>query len=57
MMEMDQAKRLMAQLRLKHGIRNKLSTVLKKEFGHEDGVQKFIDYCKECGIVFQVYGF
>ena len=57
MMEMDQAKRLMAQFRLKHGIRNKLSTILKKEFGHEDGVQKFIDYCKECGIVFQVYVF
>lgn len=53
-MEMDQAKCMMVHLRLKHGTRNKLSTVLKKEFGSEDGVYRFIDFCKECGVEFQV---
>ena len=42
--------RFLVQLRLKHGIRSKLSTVLKKEFGREDGVIRFRDYCEEHGI-------
>lgn len=46
----DSARRLLVQLRLKHGIRNKLSTIFKNEFGTSDGAIKFKEYCDEIGV-------
>ncbi len=37
--------RFLVQLRLKHGTRNKLSTIFKNEFGSSDGFVKFKDFC------------
>lgn len=45
--------RLLTQLRLEHGLRNKLETILKKEFGCDDGPMKFQDYCNSHDIEFQ----
>ena len=45
--------RLLVQLRLKHGTRNKLSTILKKAFGREEGLEDFFLLCKEHGIEYQ----
>jgi len=42
--------RLLVQLRLKHGTRNKLSTIFKNEFGADDGAVKFIEYCDKIGV-------
>lgn len=49
----DNAHRLLVHLRLKHGTRNKLSTILKKEFGREEGMDGFFLFCKEHGIEYQ----
>ncbi|MBQ5656586.1 MAG: hypothetical protein IIV14_04040, partial [Bacteroidaceae bacterium] len=53
----DDTHRFLVQLRLKHGIRNKLSTILKKEFGYSDGPQKFNAFCNEIGVQVQVIRF
>lgn len=45
--------RLLVQLRLHHGIRIKLSDVLRKEFGSEHGVGDFITYCKNHRVEFR----
>ena len=37
----------------KHGTRNKLSTILKKEFGTEEGAENFFAFDKEHGIEYQ----
>lgn len=42
--------RLLVQLRLKHNLRNKLSTILKSEFGSDDGSVKFKAFCDEIGV-------
>lgn len=39
--------RFLVQIRLKHGTRNKLSTIFKNEFGCDDGPWKFKNYCDE----------
>ena len=49
-MDSDNTHRLLVQLRLKNGTRNKLSTVFKKEFGTEKGAESFIAFCKDHGI-------
>lgn len=41
---------LLVQLRLKHSIRNKLITILKNEFGSDDGSVKFKVFCDEIGV-------
>lgn len=46
-MDGDNTHRFLVQLRLKNGTRNKLSTVFKKEFGTEDGIENFIAFCKD----------
>ncbi len=39
--------RFLVQLRLKYSTRNKLATMLEKEFGGEDAVEKFKAFCEE----------
>ena len=51
-MDSENTHRLLVQLRLKNGTRNKLSTIFKKEFGSDDGAEKFIGFCKEYSIDF-----
>jgi len=46
-LDADNTHRLLVQLRLKHGTRNKLSTIFKNEFGFDDGSVKFKNYCDE----------
>lgn len=41
---------LLTQLRMKHGIRKRLATILKVEFGVEGGVVRFAEMCKSLGI-------
>ena len=41
---------LLIQLRMKHGIRKRLVTILKEEFGVEDGAVRFVELCKNFGI-------
>ena len=52
-MDSDNTHRFLVQLRLKHGIRNKLSTILKKELGKEDGAEPFFAFCREYNIQYQ----
>lgn len=52
-MDRDNSHRLLVQLRLKNGTRNKLSTIFKNEFGNEDGAMSFIEFCKEHYVEFQ----
>lgn len=49
-LDTDSTHRLLVQLRLKHGTRNKLSTIFKNEFGYDDGPLKFKNYCDEIGV-------
>lgn len=49
-LDADSTHRFLTQLRLKHGTRNKLSTILKNEFGCADGSVKFKKYCDEIGV-------
>lgn len=51
-MDRDNSHRLLVQLRLKNGTRNKLSTVFKKEFGFDGGAETFIAFCKDHHISF-----
>ena len=48
----DNTHRFLVQLRLKHSLRNKLSTILKNEFGNDDGSVKFKAFCDEIGVVY-----
>ena len=45
--ELDESdtKRFLVQLRLKYSARNKLQTMLEKEFGGEDAMEKFKSFC------------
>ena len=52
-MDCDNTHRMLVQLRLKHGTRNKLSTILKNEFGSEEGARSFIEFCKDHHVDFQ----
>ena len=52
-MDNDNARRLLVQLRLRHGTRNKLSTIFKKEFGTGDGADQFINFCEKHNVDFQ----
>ena len=56
-LDADQTHRLLVQLRLKHNTRNKLSTILKNEFGSFDGAQAFLDYCDEIDVSVQALRF
>ena len=38
------------ELRMHYGTRKRLATILKKAFGHADGVARFIDFLSEIGI-------
>ena len=53
-MDSDNTHRLLVQLRLKHGIRDTLSAVLKREFGSENGAMNFSEFCKEHDVEFLV---
>lgn len=53
LLDNDNARRLLVQLRLSHGIRSKLGTIFKKEFGTEEGAAKFIKFCEEHMVNFQ----
>ena len=50
LLDADATHRLLVQLRLKHGTRNKLSTIFRNEFGTDDGSVKFKAYCDEIGV-------
>lgn len=50
----DDTQRFLVQLRLKHGIRNELSTILKIEFCYNDGPQKFNAFCNEIDVQVRV---
>lgn len=52
-MDNDNSRRFLVQLRLSHGTRNKLSTILRKEFSTEDGAKHFIKFCEEHSVEFQ----
>ena len=52
-MDSDNSHRFLVQLRLKHGTRNKLSTIFKKEFGSEDGAKNFIEFTEEHHVEFK----
>lgn len=52
-MDNDNSRRFLVQLRLSHGTRNKLSTILRKEFSAEDGAKHFIKFCEEHSVEFQ----
>lgn len=45
---------LLMQLRNQYGIRYKLETVLKNEFGYEDGSVRFEQFCKDMGIIYRL---
>lgn len=53
-LDSDNNHRLLVQLRLKHGIRDTLSAVLKREFGSENGAMNFSEFCKEHDVEFLV---
>ena len=46
----ENSHRLLVQLRLKHGLQKELRTVLKDEFGGDDGSVKFKEFCNEIGV-------
>jgi len=50
LLDADATHRLLVQLRLKHGTRNKLSTIFRNEFASDDGSVKFKAYCDEIGV-------
>ena len=56
-LDADQTHRFLVQLRMKHNTRNKLSTILKNEFGSYDGAQIFLEYCEEIGVSVQCLRF
>ena len=56
-LDADQTHRLLVQLRMKYSTRNKLSTILKNEFGNFEGAQAFLDYCDEIDVPVQVLRF
>ena len=47
--------RFLLQLRMKHGIRNKLSTILKKEFGGENSTEAFLNFCESIDVQSQPF--
>lgn len=51
-MDSDNTRRLLVQLRLKYSIRENLSSVLKQEFGNENGAMNFIEFCEEYDVNF-----
>lgn len=57
LLDAEQTHRFLVQLRIQHGTRNKLSTILKKEFGSYEGAQAFLDYCDDIDIDVQVLRF
>lgn len=56
-LDAEQTHRFLVQLRMKHNTRNKLSTILKKEFGTYEGAQAFLNYCEEIDVSVQVLRF
>lgn len=48
---------LLMTLRNKSGIRYKLETVLKNEFGYDDGSVRFEQFCKNNGITYKFFSF
>lgn len=53
-LDADNTHRLLVQLRLKHGTRNKLSTIFRNEFGSDNGSLKFKAYCDEIHVETQL---
>ena len=43
-------RRFIVQLRLRNSLRYKLSTILKNEFGNDDGSARFKDFCDSIGV-------
>ena len=52
-LDAENTHRFLVQLRLKHGTRYKLSTVLKKEFVGSEGPAVFMEFCKEHNVHFE----
>lgn len=46
----DRTHYVLKQLRLAHSLRNKLTTILAKEFGSDDGAVRFKKYCDALGV-------
>lgn len=42
--------KLLQEIRLQHGIQDKLSFLFHEEFGGEDGPRKFLEYCEKIGV-------
>ena len=53
----NDTRQFLLQLRMKHGIRNKLSTILKKEFGGENSTEDFMAFCASIGVQVQCLRF
>ena len=53
-LDADAADHFLVQLRMKHGHRNKLITILKKEFGANTGSERFKAFCEEFEISTQL---
>lgn len=49
-LDADESHRLLVQLRKDYSLRNKLSTILSKEFGRDDALAHFKTYCAAIGI-------
>ncbi|MBQ4339623.1 MAG: hypothetical protein IJC41_01335, partial [Firmicutes bacterium] len=48
----DETKKFMFMLRLENGIRNRLATLLKNEFGSGDDTE-FIEFCHQYSIIYE----
>ena len=48
----DETKKFMFMLRLENGIRNRLATLLKNEFGSGDDVE-FLEFCRQYSIIYE----
>lgn len=49
-LDADSTRRLIAQLRLQHGLRLRFGTILRKAFGSDDGSVRFSEFCESIGI-------
>ena len=56
-LDVENTRRLVVQLRLRNSLRYKLGTILKNEYGADNGSVKFKAFCEEIGVetVFSSY--
>lgn len=54
-LEENETLRILKHLRNKHGYRSKLQSILKKEFGHDDGPEHFQGLCEQQAIRYSFF--